>query len=384
MRWWWGVVGFAFCLTTVAPSCNLYHRPWQSVKVGLVAPFSGRDHDVGEDMLNGVKLAIAEWNQRGGVNGYAIELVAQDDRASAEGGRLQAQKMVTDGDVMGVIGHPANPSALAALDVYHQAGLAMLVVGANAKALTAQSYPEAHLLSVQEDGLALTMAHFIRQTFGRQRVALVGQVEGNEGLSMALERELVAQGLTVVGNWTLADLQTGWEGVVTELTAKKAEVVVFLGDYLGGASLLSYLRGGGLLTPFLGGPTLARPDFVRLAGPAAEGAYYVTYAPEPPALTAQGERFTQQFQASTGLLPRQTAALAYDATNLLLQALKAQTEGGNRPTRWGVVQMLRQLGVQAGVSGRIAFDENGANAGASVFLYRIEGATYPGRLVTFR
>jgi len=96
------------------------------VKIGLVAPFEGLHRHLGYDVLYAVKLAVRERDAAGGVSGYMVELVALDDSNDPAQARLQARKMIVDADVMGVIGHFSAQAALAALDAYHRAGLALI------------------------------------------------------------------------------------------------------------------------------------------------------------------------------------------------------------------------------------------------------------------
>jgi ABC-type branched-subunit amino acid transport system substrate-binding protein len=201
---------------------------------------------------------------------------------------------------------------------------------------------------------------------------------------LALKKELGTHGLTVIAHPMLSPPAADWQEAIAGLTSEKSEMVIFSGDYVAGATFVSLLRRAGLSIPFLGVPDMARPDFARLVGPAPGEVYYVTYAPEPPLTTVDGERFSRQFQATTGLWPRHTASLAYDATNLLLQALKVETERGKAPSREGVVARLQQTRTHVGVAGPVIFDETGANTAASVFVYRLEGTGYPGRLIAPR
>ncbi|MER3397293.1 MAG: hypothetical protein C4316_01945 [Chloroflexota bacterium] len=93
------------------------------VKVGLVAPFSGPDWATGYEALLGTRAAVNLWNAQDRGQGYFAQLVAQDDRSTAEFGRLQAEKLAADPTVVAVVGHPTWPSLSGALPVYRRTGL---------------------------------------------------------------------------------------------------------------------------------------------------------------------------------------------------------------------------------------------------------------------
>lgn len=124
-----GMAHSAVCL--LLPACCLLlsacfpvTRP--VVKIGLVAPFEGRYRDVGYEVIYAVRLAVREANQRGGVAGYAVELLALDDSGDPETAAAQARKMAADPQVVGVIGHWLDATTLAAASEYDAEGVPFL------------------------------------------------------------------------------------------------------------------------------------------------------------------------------------------------------------------------------------------------------------------
>ncbi len=74
------------------------------IQIGVAAPMTGNSAAVGQDFVNGARLAVSEYNARGGVLGKKIELVAIDDMADPKQATLVAQQLV-DKKVSGVVGH---------------------------------------------------------------------------------------------------------------------------------------------------------------------------------------------------------------------------------------------------------------------------------------
>jgi hypothetical protein len=98
-----------------------------TVKIGLSAPFEGRDRDLGYEVLYAVRLAVRERNEAGGVGGgHPVELVALNDFGEGEEAGIQARKMAVDPDVWGVLGGWSSETAEAAAPVYAQQGLALV------------------------------------------------------------------------------------------------------------------------------------------------------------------------------------------------------------------------------------------------------------------
>src|SRR5512147_1399379 len=69
----------------------------QTVKIGMGAPMTGDNAQFGVDISQGAKIAIADG---GDVQGFKLELVAQDDGGTPEGGASVANKFVADSTIV--------------------------------------------------------------------------------------------------------------------------------------------------------------------------------------------------------------------------------------------------------------------------------------------
>ena len=96
------------------------------VKIGLVAPFEGRQRDVGYDVIYAARLAVREWNQTAGPRDYRVELVALDDGGDPVRSPQAARTLIVDEGVLGVVGHWQAETTAAAKGVYQEAELAFL------------------------------------------------------------------------------------------------------------------------------------------------------------------------------------------------------------------------------------------------------------------
>src|SRR5574341_465176 len=115
----------ALCLLLTA--CVPSAKP--SIKIGLVGPFEGRYREIGEEVIYAVRLAVREVNQRGGLEGYTVELVAFDDGGDPDQAAEQAHKMVADPQVVGVMGNWRESTTLAAAPIYADSGIALISMG---------------------------------------------------------------------------------------------------------------------------------------------------------------------------------------------------------------------------------------------------------------
>ncbi|MCR4407640.1 MAG: branched-chain amino acid ABC transporter substrate-binding protein [Anaerolineae bacterium] len=340
------------------------------VKIGLVAPFEGLYRPLGYDALYGVKLAVRERNAAGGVGGAMVELVALDDHFDPARAADVAREMAIDPDVMGVIGPLSSAMALAAQPEYQHAELAFITL-AIADELTSGDHTGTFRLSARDSDLGTFAASYIVNELGMRRVAVLRQ--GSEKSVNAFTKAVEQAGAQVVwdgqaeGDW-LADLQLA-----------APEAIFVGGDSLVGADMVRLIRDTGLTATLIGGQEWAMPHLVNLGGKAVEGVLYVTNAPAP--VDVGADEFIADYQALAGFPPGPYGAWAYDATCALLTALDRAIRADGRPTRAGVTAQLTALTDYQGLHGVIAFDQLGNRLNALLYIYRVEGNTYPGRLI---
>jgi branched-chain amino acid transport system substrate-binding protein len=330
------------------------------VKIGLVAPFEGLYRHLGYDVLYAVKLAVRECNAAGGISGYIVELIALDDGNDPARAPLQARKMIVDADVMGVIGHFSDETALAAVDEYHWAGLALITQVA-ANAVTERGYPEVFRLYARNDLLGMEAARHVVEKLGMYRLAVL---RGRNDLADAFARTAEQLGAMIV-----LDADVDFTFDVSRFTS--VDLVFFSGGVAKGAELMAQARKAGIEAVFMGGSELGEAQFVQIGGEAVRGALYITAAPRDEDLVNAGD-FVAGYQVLAGRLPGPQAILAYDATRVLLEALARAIESQGRPARDAVIAELDALQGYPGLLGPIAFDDKGDLVAPKMYVYRVE------------
>lgn len=343
------------------------------LKVGLVAPFEGMYRSTGQEALYGVKLAIRERNAAGGVGGsYMVELVALDDGGEPGESAFQAREMVADPDVVGVVAGWSGETAAAALPGYRQAGLGVVVPWSVPEGL-ADREAGVLLLAAPRERVAGEVARYSAGAllFAPRAVALYG-AGGSPDL---LRRAAEAGGLDLS-----ATISTGEVGWSERLKEQRADLILYDGGVAEGAEALAALRGEGIAAQFVSGSDLVGSVLLtQMAGQAAEGVVYASPGPSP-AEIGGAEGFVSGYRELAGFDPGPRAVLAYEAANVLLDAVDAAIRAESSPTRGGV---LRRLGAvrRQGLTGPISFDGAGLRENPPVWIYRIEGGRYPGVVV---
>ncbi len=296
-------------------ACSIPGSVRPTVKIGLVAPFEGRYRYIGYDLFAAVRLALRQANQAGGAGGYAVEFVAYDDGGDPQMAVLQARKLALDPDVMVVIGHFREETTAAALPVYGQAGMPLLVPG-----ILVDEGAEADGVVWLGPPADVVAGELLAD------VESVTLLEGRGALSAALQRCAVRRGIHLA--------------VMAQPTAAEAgEVVICAADALTCGEAAAALAADGWQGEFRGGPELAAADFVAAAGDGATGALFVTPWPFPADIASE-EWIAACRDVAGGAAPGPLALPAYQATLLALDALAQSAVAPAGPTRAGVAAAL--------------------------------------------
>ena len=108
--------------------------PDDPIVVGGMLVVSGAVSYLGQDTLGGIELAIL--HRDGELLGHEIELVVEDSLCSAEGGQTAAQRLSADESIVGVIGTNCSSAAQGAMPIISDAGMVMIAPSNTSPSLT--------------------------------------------------------------------------------------------------------------------------------------------------------------------------------------------------------------------------------------------------------
>jgi len=333
-------------LSTLLSAC-LPPKPPRIVKIGLVAPFEGRYRYVGYDAIYAARLAVREINAAGGVAGWMLELTAYDDRADPDMARTAARNLITDPDVVAVIGHYRQASTLAARALYTEAQMPLLVVGTW---LTPTAAPVWFILPTPEQAAAAMLS----------AVPLADATAGTWGdgaLAVALNDALRKH-----NDRMIPSASTFPDVVFSTLPPVEA------------ASRLVAWRAAGWDGTLIGDIDLAAPEFAVVAGDAGEGALFVTpYRLPQDDLALEAWRVAYRAVGPHVPEPGVYARATYDAVYALAEAIAAAALTDGQPSRSGIQAALPNVR-HAGASGTVVWDETGYWRDGPLYVYVWEQA----------
>lgn len=306
----------------------------------------------------GLDLALEEINRDGGPHGRPLALRFEDDEGSVNRGRLIAQELAGEPDVVAVIGHLQSFVTVPAAAIYDLAGLPLLAPTATSAELTARGYRRIFRTNFTDPLIGHEMAEYAaRQGYRRVAIYYIRNSYGRD-LANAFEERFAALGHEVTardsydGDGDIRDEAV--EPVVDRWRQLEPEAIFLAGEVPSAGEMIAHFREGGIELPILGGDALYSPALLEAAGEGAEGVVVAAiFHPDDPRPEVQ--EFVQRFAERFGRPPDPGSALAYDALRLLDQAMRRAPS----PAPADVARALREIDGWRGVTGPLSFDEKG-------------------------
>lgn len=267
-----------FALSGCLSACTAPGAAARVIKIGVIAPFEGLGRPLGYAVLPAIKGAIADANAGGALGAYRVALVALSDDLDPATAAAQAQVLAADPDVVAILGPFDSAAAQAVVPVLGQAALPLLAV--------------APITAPPVGARSLCPAPAEIQLLLEPKLRVANTLLANTSVSLSAERAKLGYA-------------KGWRGRL------------------------------------IGGPDLARPWFIALAGAAAEGSQ-----------AAMCDLATLEVKTGGGedAALAQEAALAGAGARILLQALAEAIGEQGQPTRAGVSQALTARPIEPGLA----------------------------------
>ena len=309
----------------------------------------------------GIELAREEINAAGGIDGDSLRIALEDDRADGAAAAAIAQKFVADVRVVAVIGHVNSGTMVAASRMY-DAGLPAVATSATSPDLTGISRWVFRVIS-SDSANGADLARFAAK-LGRTRAAILYENDSyGRGLTEAFRRSF--PGEIVSADPITDDGDQDFEPYVATFLRTRPDIVFVASTEQAGMGLLREARRQRLAADFLGGDGWTG----LVADPvAAEGAYvgapFSAADPRP-----EVQRFVSAFREKYGVTPDGNAALAYDATRMLAQAVRES--GRDRAAVRDWLASMQGARAYKGISGEIRFGPDGDPVGKSFTMTRI-------------
>lgn len=321
------------------------------VLVGIAGPMTGPQAKLGTDFRNGARIAIDEWNERGGLLGKKIEVIIGDDAADPKQAVSVANKIVNEGAI-GVIGHFNSSCSIPASDVYNRSNIPMITPASTNPLLTERGYRGVFRVCGRDDQQGSVAAKFVTEKLKLKRVAILhDKTTYGQGLVDEF-RKALGKEIEVVHYGGIIQGDKDFKAVLTDVKAKNPQLIYFGGIYPEGGLLVKQARELGMDVPFMSGDGVIDPVFIEIAGAEAVEGTYLTFSPDSENIPT-AKAFIEKYRERFGELGPYSI-YAYDAANILFTAVN----DANSVDGKAVTDKMHALSFN-GALGAIQFDEKG-------------------------
>jgi branched-chain amino acid transport system substrate-binding protein len=326
-----------------------------AIKLGLTGPFTGGSAPLGVSIRDGVKLAVADINAKGGVAGRRIELVERDDESKPERGVQLAQELINSERIVAVVGIANTPVALAASRFYQEAKIPIIIPVATGS-LVSRQFPAPNYIFRIGAFDTVQSAMMADEVVKRRGILKVAILADSTNYGQLGKDDLVAALLKLGVQPVLVDKFNVRDPDMTPqlLKARAAGAQAVYGYALGPdlAQIANSMAKIGWKVPYITSWNSSMSNYIDNAGANGEGVRMPQTFIQDAGVSARWAAFIQSYQRAYAVdrIPSpSSAAQSYDATLLIAAALE---QAGAAATGEKIREALENL--QKPVQGVIA------------------------------
>ncbi|MGE8474415.1 MAG: branched-chain amino acid ABC transporter substrate-binding protein, partial [Paraburkholderia hospita] len=306
---------------------------------------------------------------------FAID--AEDDQGDPRMGSQVAQKMV-DSKVAGIVGHFNSGTSIPASRIYYNAGIPMVSPTATNPMLTSQGFKTVFRVTNSDSQMGQLAGHSAVQALKGKSIAVIDdRTAFGQGMADEFVKGVEAAGGKIVDREFSTDKAVDFKSQLTRMKSFNPDVIFWGGLDQQAGMLIKQMRQLGIKAILLGGGSFENETFLKVAGDSAEGAVSWDYGVPLSRLKA-GKEFDNKMKAKYNEGVVAYSPSAYDATWVLINAM--QKANSTDPKVYG--PLIKSVAFE-GVSGNIAFMQNGDMKDPAATFYKVIGGKWVPQAVAY-
>jgi branched-chain amino acid transport system substrate-binding protein len=301
----------------------------EPIKIGSVLSVTGPAAFLGDPELKTMQQYVEDINKKGGVLGRPLELVHYDDGSDANKANGFTKRLIEDDKVDILVGGTTTGATMSAAPLVEKAGIPFIsLAGA---VVIVEPVKKFVFKTPHTDRMAAEKVFEDMKKRGITKVALLSETSGF-GQSGKKETEGVAAkyGMTLVANETYGPKDTDMSPQLTKIKGTPGVQAVFIfGLGQGPAIATKNFKQLSVNLPLYHAHGVASEEFIKLAGPAAEGVRLPAAAllvadkldakdPQKPVVTAYTKAFQEKWKTDVSTF----GGHAYDGLMIAVDAIK--------------------------------------------------------------
>jgi len=356
----------------------------KTIKVGINAPMTGDIPKVGEGTKYAAQMWLEDIKAAGGleVGGkkYPVELVIEDNESKAESAVKVNTKMITQDEVMVIVGPQASSQAIPAGEVANNYKTPMISPWST-NPDTTKNRPFIFRGCFLDPFQGPVAANFIKEEFGFTKAAVLYDVASDypkglaEFFKEAWEKANGAGSVVAFESFTTKDVD--FSSQLTKIIKSGAEVLFTPQYYNEVALIVQQAHELGWNKPIMGSDSWGSAETVELCGKDCYGLFFSTHYAAAGAKGAT-KAFIDRYNKKYGYAPDDVGALTWDSLQIVQKAIQSygKITGNVEKDRKGIRDALAKIKEFDGITGKMTFTEDGDPIKCAVIVRISEKGEY--------
>ena len=358
-RFWLNLMflGLGVCLVNPGWAADM-------IKIGFDIELTGDIPKVGEASKFTGEMLKEQINKNGGLKvgnkSYMLNFIYEDNEAKAESAAAAALKLITQDQVLGIVGPQASKQAIPAGEVA-DTNQCILITGWSTNPKTTANRPWVFRACFLDPFQGPVLAKFATEELKAKKAAVLYDIASDypKGLAEFFKEafEKIHGKGSVAAFETFTTKDRDFSAQLTKIVASKADIL-FTPQYYDEVPLIvKQAHEMGWKKPILGSDSWDSAELMTLCGKDCIGSFFSTHYAAPGAKGAT-KQFIDQYKAKYGYEPDAVAALTWDAARLLLQAIQntGGLTGDVKKDRTAIRDQLDKIKEFDGITGKMSFD----------------------------
>ena len=353
---------------TLAFSTSAWSRSRETVlKIGLNVPITGDIPKVGEGSKFASQMWLEDINKAGGleVGGkkYKVEVIVEDNESKAESAVKANTKLITEDEVLAIVGPQASSQAIPAGGVANNYETPMISPWST-NPNTTKDRPYVFRGCFLDPFQGPVVANFVKEKYGFTKAAVLFDVASDypKGLAEVFKKAWEdANGPgSVVAYESFTTKDTDFSSQLTKIITSGAEFFFTPQYYNEVALIVKQAHELGWHKPIVGSDSWGSAETVTLCGKDCYGLFFSTHYAAAGAKGATKD-FIDRYQTKYGYVPDDVAALTWDSLGLIQQAIQnsGKITGKVKKDRKAIRDALAKIKNFKGITGNMTFTEEG-------------------------
>lgn len=293
----------------------------EPLKVALITSQSGAFSTMGVDVASGIRFAVQEVNEKGGVDGREVILAEGDDESTPDAGRRVAERLTREGHQF-ILGPITSSISLAISQSLPRWNAAFLGTISKADRLTGDACSPRFIRTNHSDAMDLAMiGEWVKEIPGENFAILAADYVWGQDSAKSFEAAVTAQGKKVSTTLFVPLGTKDYAPYIQQLKAANVDAI-WVADVSGAIAFVKQADDFNLIpdTPLIG-HALVSNFLINATGNAMDNVPgNIGFTPDID--TPRTKAFVEAFMAKHDRLPSDTEAQAYNGAIILFQGVE--------------------------------------------------------------